>query len=400
MIRVLMISDSYPSDISVTSGIFVHEQAIELKKQGVEIEVINPVPYPLLGRYKIFDKLPNEKTIDGIKVHYLRYRLLPSKYGRYISTYMLKRKILSSIDLILNDFKPDLIHSHWATPSGYAGLMLGKCLNIPTICTLRGSDINIHAYNDPMMMKITKKVLENTEKIIAVSKAMKKAAENIAIPKEKIEVVYNGTDINQFCCNHEKDENTKFEDEKNYKLLFVGRIIREKGIWELLEAFLNVLVHYPNTELYIIGEGNEQKAIKQYCLDNNINDKVKFLGVLPHTELVKSYQNCDLFILPSYSEGLPNVIVEAMSCGKPVIATNIGGIPEIVNSETGSLIPVKDTNSLSLEIINLFKNKELLRTKGRNARKMIEQRFNRENNVNKIVTIYGDLLKKVCVDNN
>lgn len=177
-----MISNSYPNNINGNSGIFVHEQVKALnKKYNCEIEIVNPIPKGFFMTFKDNKSIPNRLTIDGMNIHYLKYRFYPSRYGYSISINNYKNVVLKNTINIIEHFKPDLIHTHWATPSGYAGIFLAKKYQLPVVCTLRGSDIYKYPYKGFGSMTMTKKVMERADKIITVSNALKQEAEKIML---------------------------------------------------------------------------------------------------------------------------------------------------------------------------------------------------------------------------
>ncbi|MCA1021062.1 glycosyltransferase family 4 protein [Halobacillus litoralis] len=391
MIKILMISNSYPNNINGNSGIFVHEQAKALVQLGCKVEVMNPTPKELFGFFNNHNNIPNQLWFDNINVNYSKYRMFPSKYGFSLSTIFFTRSILENVRKAIINFKPDIIHAHWATPSGYASIQLGKRLNIPVVCTLRGSDINTYPYKGYGSMGMTKKVLQRADRVITVSEALKVESESLIYPKKNIEVIYNGVDVEKFkITNNDLDYNIDKPFDKKV-LLFVGRVIKEKGIWELLKSFTTICKQDSNSKLIIVGEGRELKNAIRFCYEKNIEDNVSFLGNVPNEEIQYLYKRCDIFILPSYNEGLPNVVVEAMAASKPVIATNVGGIPEVVNEKTGVLVSPRDIKNLTSEILYLLDNPSLRANYGRNGRSLVEEKFNRKTNVKRIYEIYQEL---------
>jgi glycosyltransferase involved in cell wall biosynthesis len=162
-----------------------------------------------------------------------------------------------------------------------------------------------------------------------------------------------------------------------------------------MTAFIYLSKQYPNLHLLIIGNGPEYQYIKEQALKNGLQDKIHLAGVQPHNKIPDFLSAGDIFVLPSYNEGLPNAVLEAMACSRPVVATKVGGIPEAVrNGETGFLINEKDVGSLVNAINKLLSNEKLCTEMGLSGRKVIEQKFSWEYNAKEHIKIYEKLIQK------
>ena len=202
--KILVISNMYPRFLG---GNFVHEQIRHLMDRGCEAKVIVPVPYcpGILGgieRWKVYANIPHDADIDNVPVRYPRYLRLRGRRFHALSCYAQYAGIRNAARSIIQEFKPDLIHAHAATAAGYLGLLLKDKYNIPLVCSMRGSDINLYPRYGKNSMRLTKKVLAGADRIVSVSNALKTAANTIAKPKKEIRVVYNGCDVNAFVRNN------------------------------------------------------------------------------------------------------------------------------------------------------------------------------------------------------
>jgi glycosyltransferase involved in cell wall biosynthesis len=245
---------------------------------------------------------------------------------------------------------------------------------------------------------MTKKVLLNADQIISVSHALKTAAEGIATGLSgKIKVVYNGCDLDNFTYNKKERQRRRAElgiSEQGRAIIFIGNLIKTKGIYDLIAAFIKLSSTHHNLNLIIIGNGPEYSTIKNIISSSNHSEKkIHLLGNKPHNEVSHWLSASDIFVLPTYYEGLPNAVLEAMACGLPVIATKVGGIPEVIEEgRNGILIDKKDVESLIRAIVYLLKNQALAKNMGTQGRKMFESRFSWQKNAQKVIEIYKEVL--------
>lgn len=397
---MLVLAYMYPNKADCNSGAFIHEQMKSLKKLDCLINVISPIPFsPKIlwfnSSWKSYGLVPEKDTIDEIPVQYPRYIRLPGKWFYGLSCYFMYWGIRKKISLIAREFKPDLIHAHMVTPAGYIGLMLGEKLKLPLVCSLRGSDIHTYPNFGRLVRQLTEKVILGADQLVSVSNALKIDANRIARTKKEIKRVYNGCDSHAIFYSEKarRDIRTKMGIAGNDKvLIYVGRMLKSKGVYELLAAFLNLNANYPFMRLILVGDGPERVAINNIIYSNN---KIHLVGRIPHNEISQWLSASDIFVLPSYDEGLPNVILEAMACALPVVASRVGGIPEAVeDGQSGILVNKRDKNSLVKSIRYLLNNEELAMEMGRKGRRIIEQKFSWQRSAKEMINVYKELTKK------
>jgi len=401
-IRILVLSHMYPKITDPVNGVFIHEQIKTLSKMGHQIKVISPIPLtPRIlqtnPRRRAYRQTPLFDLLDGIPVYYPRYLRLPGQWFHGPSCYTMYLGIYNAVKKMIRDFKPNILHTHTATPDGYVGLILRNNIHLPFICSLRGSDINIYPYQDLLTLRLTKKVISYANQLITVSNALKIEAEKIAIPKREIQVIYNGCNIKKFTLNIESRITIRKQlniPADHIILIFIGHLIIEKGIRELIESFIALSLKNQNLHLIIIGDGPEKYFLAQRIFQAKLQKKCHLIGQQLHDKIPDLLNASDILILPTYNEGLPNVIMEAMACSLPVITTRVGGIPEIVkNGKTGILINKKDALSLRGSILKLIQNKQERVKMGVNGRKIIEQKFTQEQGAKRIEEIYEKFIK-------
>jgi len=227
----------------------------------------------------------------------------------------------------------------------YRNSRLAKKYNKPSIVGLRGSDVTGYLKR-PILKQMALWAYNNCSKIVTVSEDLKKRIIGKGIDEDKIRVIKNG--INPIFRILDKDASRKRLQLPNTKIiLFVGHLIKTKGIDYLIEALANFDKNI-NFKLYLIGSGEEKENFIQIIKEKNLSKVADFVGTVKHSELVDWYNATDILCLPSLREGIPNVILESLACGTPVVATNIGNNSEIIGKSAGNVYKY-------LEIINLLK---------------------------------------------
>jgi glycosyltransferase involved in cell wall biosynthesis len=401
MFRILTLSNMYPSKSNRNSGIFIHKQVKYLTGEGCRFVVISPNAFSpqflwFNSKWRAYGHIPLTDEIEGITVNYPRYLRIPGKLFHGLSCYSLYYGAKNFLHQIIEDFKPHLIHAHAATPMGYVGLMLRKKYHLPLVCSLRGSDIHTYPKFGKQSMLLTKKVLSEADQLVSVSNALKIEAETIGQAKKEIAVVHNGCDSGTF-INNEGDGNAirmKMGISAQDKvIIFVGGISKGKGVYELVEAFINLSQKYQHLQLILVGSGQESATINSIVSSIGLANRIHMTGSLHHDEISQWLSAADIFVFPSHNEGLPNAVLEAMACGLPVVATRVGGIPEAIeDGQSGILIKEKDADSLIRAIDRLLGNEELAKQMGRNGRNMVEQNFSWEKNAEQMIRIYREVI--------
>ncbi len=332
--RLLIITNLYPTPWDLQRGTFNFQQFNHLAAH-MDIRVITPISWRERLQYRHSDMAtPVRHPLQG-KVVYPWYWYTP---GMLRGTYGLSlwASIRAQCTNWIRDFDPQLLLSSWAYPEGVAGTMLARHLGIPAFVKVHGSDINVIAQNPSVRRQIQdwgKQVVA----VAAVSKDLGRKLQDMGIPRSKIRVTYNGIDHQRFRPLPPEQSEKKLDLPKSRRILFVGNLKKEKGCVDLLESFIQLSPQHPDLKLYFAGTGTMLPAMEKRCIEAQIVDKVQFLGKVAHADLNDWYNAADVVCLPSYNEGVPNVLLEAMACGTPVVASHVGGIPEIVTPDTGLL---------------------------------------------------------------
>lgn len=402
-LRVLVLSHMYPSKAAPTNGIFVHHHVRHLVSLGCEVLVLSPVPYTpsflaTNPRRKAYRQTPTQDVIDGIPVIYPRYLRPPGSLFHAPSALTMYASVAVYVRRITRRFQPQIIHAHAATPDGFTALLLRQKIGIPNVVTLHGSDINVYPFRDNWTLQQTMKVLAEADRVIAVSEALKMAAEAIAMPKKPIEVIYTGCDLEHFTfdANARKAIRQKLGIPlDSVVLIFVGNVLREKGVEELMQAFRTLASDLKRLHLLVVGDGPLLESLESASKKHRLSARVHFVGRRPHVEIPEWLSASDILVLPSWREGLPNVVVEAMGCSRPVVATRVGGIPEAVESgRSGFLIQKGDVRALTQAIAELASDQAKREEMGRAGRRVVEGRFSWEKNAEKTIEVYREVLNE------
>ena len=348
--KVLLFSSLYPSTVRPIHGIFVETRLRELLKTGqVQAQVVAPVPWfpsksPRFGEYAQFAATPRFEHRNGLDVHHPRYLLLP-KVGMNLAPYTLALGALPTVRRLQREgFDFDLIDAHYYYPDGVAAGLLAKWLGKPFFVTARGTDLNlIPEY--PFPRKLILKTASAASGSIGVCKALIDSLEQLGADPVKLHTLRNGVDLERFTPEPRElaRQRLGLQTQGPY-LLSVGHLIERKGHHIAIEA----LVALPGVTLLIAGSGPEERALKSLASRLGVSDRVHWAGVVPQAELRWWYSAADVLTLCSSREGWANVLLEAMACGTPVIATDIWGTSEVVSTEAaGRLIERRDARALA-----------------------------------------------------
>jgi teichuronic acid biosynthesis glycosyltransferase TuaC len=243
----------------------------------------------------------------------------------------------------------DVIDAHYFYPDGVAAALLGRALGKPVTITARGTDINLiprHA----LPRRMIRWAGAQAAGMIAVSEALRRAMIAIGLPAHRIRTLRNGVDLAMFQPT-QREETRCAMSLPGPTLLSVGHLIERKGH----DRVIGALAKLPGFTLLIAGEGPEHSCLEAFAAAQGVSDRVRFLGAVPHRDLAKIYSAVDALVLASSREGWPNVLLEAMACGTPVVASNVWGAPELVcDPAAGVLMPALSADGVVGGVKALF----------------------------------------------
>lgn len=399
--KVLTISHMYPSTFNEVSGIFVHEQVKALKEKGVKVKVVSPVPWTpfpinkVSKKWERYSMIPEFTNWDGIKVWYPRYLTFPKALFFASSGKRMYWGIKNLVKKLYRDFKFDLIHAHVALPDGYAAMELAQDLDIPFVVTIHGADLYITIKKNTECLYTLKQVFKRADRIILVSHELKKILSNYFEVSDKLLVIGNGIPINKiYTCKDNADlSNNK---NKGLMLLSASYLIERKGIDYNLRALSKLINKYPELRYIIAGDGVEKNKLQELAKELGVYERVEFIGMLSHDDVLKYMSEADIFSLPSWNEAFGVVYIEAMACGKPVIGCEGEGLEDFVrNFETGLLVKPKDVNSLAEAMDFLLSNPDKAKEIGKRGQKLVLDNYTWEKNAEKTIRVYQEVLDDV-----
>jgi teichuronic acid biosynthesis glycosyltransferase TuaC len=351
--RVLVLSHMYPYALEPTFGLFVHDQVKELARR-CEVMVVSPTPLSppivrwLKARWARYASKPRQTRFEGIEVHYPKYINIPGEHGFPPSAFFYGWAIRGLVVGLKKTFDFDLIHAHAICPDGFAAAQIGQAVNAPVVCTIHGGGVNVYPHRTRLTRLVTKKAIRSVDVIITVSAALKEKTLALETPKREIRIIPNGVDLRKFAPIDRQQARAELGLPQDGKILvYASRLDKAKGLSYLLMAFKRVLSHESNCLLVLVGDGPYRARLNQEIAELGLGNNVRFAGLTPHNEIPKWMSACDLVVQPSLNEGSPMPVYEALACGRPMIASRVGGIPELItNDDYGLLVPPADPVAL------------------------------------------------------
>ena len=343
--RVLFVSSLYPNPRQPARGVF-NRHTVRALAEHVDIQVLAAVPwFPGKGSMA---GIPERTDEDGVTVRHVRAFYTPG-FLRDLHGKFFERSIRKKVLSIRREFPFDILYGSWIYPDGYAAVLLAKELNVPCVLHALGSDI--HKYLDhPRRSRKIIAALSGADRIVCVSRYIHSRITTAGIPTEKMSVVYDGVDTQLFSPRDARQARTKLSLPVDARIiLFVGNLTSVKGPDYLVDAVAKLKeTTDERIHLVILGDGPLERPLCDRVRTLRLEKQVTFAGSRPHREIPDWTSAADLLCLSSLNEGMPNVILEALASGRPVVATDVGGVSEVIDSdEFGILVPPRDPEALA-----------------------------------------------------
>ena len=355
--KLLTFSTLFPNAVRPNHGIFVETRLRYLLASGqVESRVVAPVPwFPLksdrFGEYATFAKIPAEEVRHGIPVAHPRFLHLP-KVGMNLSPSLMAACVKPVIGRMIDEgYDFDILDAHYFYPDGVAAVKLGKYFNKPVVITARGTDINLIP-RFPRPRQLILDAARQADGIITVCQALKDEMVGLGVAADRITPLRNGVDLERFQPMDRTAARAQLGLTR-FTLLSVGLLDPRKAH----DLTIRALPALPDVELLIAGTGPEKKNLETLAQELGVADRVTLLGPVAQTELKTYYNAADAMVLSSSREGWANVLLEAMACGTPVVASKVWGTPEVVAApEAGVLMPERTPEGLVQAVTQLRAN--------------------------------------------
>jgi teichuronic acid biosynthesis glycosyltransferase TuaC len=342
-LKVLLFSMVFPNAAQPCYGVFVRERMRGLPAD-VEVRVVAPTPwFPLVARLRpgFRPEVPREEVQDGVQVLHPRFLSFPG-FLKCLDGLLMFLCTLPTVIRMRRDFRFELIDAHFVYPEGLAAALLGLALRVPVTVTLRGMLPLLVPFR--LRRPQLRFALRRAARVIAVSESLKRDAVALGVPAEKVRVIENGIDPEVFRPVDRIEARRSLGLPKYGPLLVsVGTLAPRKGFHLVMEAMVKLRRRWPTLRFAVIGgdgpEGAMGAELRQLAAKLRIEDRMIFPGPRQREELAVWYSAADLFVLATAHEGCPNVVLEALACGTPVVATPVGNIPELLDSpETGLVV--------------------------------------------------------------
>ena len=340
--RALVVSHLYPNLLSATSGSFVHNQ-VRFLQQHCDIQVIAPLPWmpvPWFGRWGGYRAVPRKERMHGVDIERPRYATLPRRALFAYTWRSYRRAIAATVREA-----PDIIHAHCAYPDGLAAVSYGRAIGRPVVITVHGYDVDQLLHGKAVWREGVCRALRQADAVVCVSERLRREVVAVGIPPERVVVIPNGVDGELF--RHRGD---RVAGEGGWRFLYVGRFDVNKGIIVLLEALSAIRRTRDDIHLTLLG-GNpstRETVDPRAEIDRRgLADCVVVESEVSWERIPDHMNQADVLVLPSFSEGLPLVLLEAMACGLPIVSTHCGGPSEIVTEDVGRLAQVRDVAGLA-----------------------------------------------------
>lgn len=354
--RVLVFSTLYPNAAQPNHGVFVENRLRHtLALGGMSASVVAPVPYfpfshPMFGRYAPFAKVPEHEVRHGVDVVHPRYLVVPrlSQFTPYF-LYRTALRMVRSMQRQGQNF--DVIDAHYFYPDGVAAAWLGRKLKIPVVITGRGTDLTLIPKDARAHRKIQGAIAQSSA-MITVCEDLRQHLLRLGAREDRTLTLRNGVDLQQFTPGDRNAARMQFASSR-FTWVSVGSLIPRKGHHITIEALARSL----DCNLLIAGSGPLRAELELLAGRLGVGHRVHFLGDVPHAALPSVYRAADVMVLASDREGWANVLLEAMACGTPVIATNINGTAEVVRAPAaGRLMTARTPEALLAAMSELRRN--------------------------------------------
>ena len=345
--RVAVITQYFPTSQQVWAGHSAYQTLRQLARM-CELQVFYPEAQYIAGVAPAGSRreaLDRSWQPEGVRVTYLPYPTLPV-VGRPMNGFTMARRLMGSV----REFRPDVILNYVVYPDGLAATSIGRALEVPAVLTAIGSDLN--RIPGRLVERLTVRALREATIVTTVSGDLAKTAVRLGSMPEKTIAILNGCDTHVFHPG-QPDEAARAEARTELGLepdaqviVYVGRLDLRKGLIELIQAMAALRTTRPQACCYIVGDGPDRPALVNEITRTGTETSVMLMPPCATAGVARWMSAANVVTLPSYKEGCPNVVIEALASGRPVVASNVGGIPELMDASCGALVPPRAVAAL------------------------------------------------------
>ncbi len=348
MLRVLAITKIFPNAAEPLAAPFNRQQFAALREH-CELNILATIPWfpgaGLLSKWSTAGKLarvPRRDHIHGMEVSHPRTLFVP-KLAMATWGPLYAASIAPVVAQYRN--KVDLVLGTWAYPDGFAAVIAARMLGVPCVVKLHGSDINLIA-REPGPRRMTSWALPQAARVVAVSRALADEVVAMGVERGRVAIVMNGVDGELFRPRDRAAARAELGLPAGPLAVYVGNLKPEKGVLDLGTAWSSVVRRVPEATLVVVGDGPQHDQL--VSLTKPLGERVRLIARQPLERVPSFMAAADLLVLPSHHEGTPNVVLEALASGRRVVATSVGGVPDLITSPIlGSLVPPSDPDALA-----------------------------------------------------
>lgn len=341
--KIGVLTQYFPNSAQPWAGHSAY-QTVRLLAQRHDVRVFYPeAHYPplLIPKSRVYTALDPTWQPAGVSVDYIPYTTLPL-VGRPFNGLLMARKLLP----VVKAWRPDILLNYVIYPDGYAAIRIGRTLNIPVILTAIGSDLN--RIPDRVCERHTRTALEQAAFTTTVSHDLLRTAQRLGADLERSAAILNGCDTTLFHARSRDDARTTLALAQDLELVvYVGRLDLRKGLAELIEAIASLAPNHPHLCCFLVGDGPDKPRLLELAAQHKLENVVEFIPACSTSQVALWMAAANLVTLPSYKEGCPNVVIEALASGRPVVASNVGGIPELMDERSGRLVQPHNVTALA-----------------------------------------------------
>ncbi|MDR3445568.1 MULTISPECIES: glycosyltransferase family 4 protein [unclassified Dyella] len=344
-LKVLVLTNLFPSPWDPLRSPFNRQQFERLGREH-EVDVLTAVDFR-----ERFGRKPTAFRANNVNTDHFVF-FYPPVIGRSMHAAFWLISLLSQKLRRLRRAQYDCMLLSWAYPDAAAASWVARHLGIPYVVKVHGTDLNVKA-TQPLLRPQIRHALRGAQGVVAVSQALADKVVELGVDPSRVHVIYNGVEPNLFHPGSLSEARAKLSLPQDERIiLYVGNLKDTKGCLDLLEAFPRVLLTHPDANLLFIGAGPSREALLQRAAALGCQNRVRLVGAIEHFALGDWFRAADLLCLPSHNEGVPNVVLEAMACGTPVVATRVGGIPEVLPEHAGVLVDAHDRIGLEGALVD------------------------------------------------
>lgn len=404
-LRIICPTYWYPQHANDTQATYVHDINRHLVRRGHAVTVVTP------GE----PSLPRSDTFDGVKIIRFPLELPPdltygrvaqsrvSWLGKFARVVVMAHYMEAQHRAILAEVREnggDVIHAHWAIPTGPAAVMAARKLHLPSVITMHGGDVYVNpeqGYDFPTRWYVRPALrwtLRHAGALTAITEDCRQHALRAGAPAEHIRLVFNGTDLRRFSP---ADNGNRGDPRFGPHMIFACRqLFPRKGIRFLLEAGAELKSQFPDLKIVLAGDGFERPELARLAAELGIASDVTFLGWVPNIDLPQYYRAAAVSVIPSLEEGFGIPAAEAMGCEVAVVASDAGGLPEVVeNGVTGIVVPRGDAKALAQAIGSLLADPQRRRVMGQAGRERALRLFDWDRSAQQFEEIYREVASRI-----